>query len=98
MTIAVSEIQATTAEVSALATAAKSLNALAGQSLDYNSALSIDWNNLPEGSVDGDGNILGTTFAPADVSNVVGSLATFQTDWWDAGHGGNCEKLSKPIV
>ncbi len=81
----------------ALAKAAKSLNALSSQLLANNSAQSIDWNSLPEGWINSDGDIEGTDVSPAEVSNVIGSLSTFQT-FYSNGHNGNFEKLSPPIV
>ena len=92
------DIQQIAAAVAEMATMHKRVNSLASQVLANNSAKSINWEDLPAGSVDEDGNVDGTTYTPAEISNVIGSLSTYQTAHWDAGHGGNYEKLSKPIV
>jgi hypothetical protein len=78
-----------------LSAAAKSLSALAGQFIANNSAKSVDWGNLGVEFLT-DGDVTGTSVTPAEVSNVIGSLASFQT--FMGTHGGNFEKLTAPIV
>ena len=73
-----------------LSSKAKALQYLAAQALANNSAKGLDWNT--PGLIDE--NVEGVT--QAEVSNVIGSLAAFNTFW--ATHGGNFEKLTKPIV
>ena len=93
----VAQIKTITKYCTDLAKAAKSMKYLSAQLLANNSALAINWNALPAGSVDADsGKIVGTSIAPDEVSNVVGSLTAY-ADFW-ATHGGNFEKITEPIV
>lgn len=89
------EIKAVADALAALAGKAKSLKSLADQTLANNSALQIDWGNVDAGMIT-NGDLTGTNASPAEISNVIGSLAAFQTFW--ETHGGNFEKLTTPIV
>lgn len=97
MAISNDQIVSTANAIKSLANAAKSLKSLTDQTLEYNSSISIDWGSIPDGLLDTNGKIIGVGVAPADVSNVIGSLAAYQT-LWAGGHGGNFEKLATPIV
>lgn len=90
-----------------IATKLKQAKAIIDQALAFNSAVGTQWDEAQAGDVvelhaslfetlDGDNVFQGTGITPAEVSNVIGSAANFQT-WW-ATHGGNMEKLAKPIV
>lgn len=98
---------ASNAEVVALAKAVadvakqfKSADALSYQVLNSNTAAAIDWNQVGTsnaGALDEDGHISGTSYTPAEVSNMIGTLAAIDT-LLDGGHRGNLEKLTSPIV
>ncbi len=82
--------------------AAKSLKYLSAQVLANNSAQGLNWGSVPAG-VEADGVITGREFTAAEVSNVLGSLTQYANLWDNAvvtqgTHGGNFEKLTKPIV
>lgn len=81
-----------------LAKRVKALKSDIDQALGYNASLALDWNNLATSNADmvSGGLVSGESFAPADVSNVIGSLAAIQTLW--TTHGGNFEKFSIPVV
>lgn len=97
MAATLNEISDIHAAVVSLANAAKSLKFLADQALAKNSAHGMDWGNLPDGAVDANGYLVGTDDTPAEISNAIGSLASYKELWLN-GHGGNFEKLAKAIV
>jgi len=78
------------------------------QVIEHNSDLSFDWANgdLTSGgtamSVDAAGNLTDLLFAPADVSNAIGSLdnirKAFENEAVTQGdHLGNLNKLARPL-
>ena len=73
-----------------VATKLKEANVVMGQALANNTAHAIDWNTTTA--------LDGKDYTGAEISNVIGSFATFGTAFWDAGHGSNIELLTKPIV
>lgn len=93
------EITAIVNSIKELAKQAKILKSLTDQALAHNSAHSIDWNEFAQDYpdlVDESGDIVDAGITPAELSNAIGSLASYQTYW--TTHGGNFEKLTKPIV
>ena len=94
------EVIAVAAAVAEAARLWKSFKAIADQVLGSNTAHSIDWAQVATsnaGALDGDGHISGKSYTPAEVSNMIGSLAAHET-LWGQGHGGNVEKMTDPIV
>lgn len=81
--------------VTIVAEAVRGAKYLADQVLANNSAHAVDWNDpaIIQALEDA-----GKQFTAAEIANAIGSLSTFKTTFWDAGHGGNFELLSRPII
>lgn len=73
-----------------VATKLKEANSIMSQALANNSAQAIDWNTTTA--------LDEKAYTGAEISNVIGSFATFGSAFWDAGHSQNIELLVKPIV
>lgn len=65
------------------------------QAITENQTFAINWGEANDHTaiVDGDGNIAGFNFTPAELSNAIGSYAALQT--WATTHIGNVTKLSE---
>lgn len=74
------------------ANAFKSAKVLIDQAIFHNQSLAINWLAVSASDIEGV-----TSASPADISNAVSTLAAVQA-LWAADHGGNIEKLAKPIT
>lgn len=92
------EIQAIAAAVQSVAKSLKSAKVLLDQTLASNSAHAIDW-NLQSSKDALEENTDPTSYTAAEISNAIGSFASFNSAHW-AVNGGNYELLlgETPIV
>lgn len=92
------EIQAIATAVQSVARSLKSAKVVLDQTLDSNTAHAIDW--TVQSSRDAlEDNVDPTSYTAAEISNAIGSFATFNSVHW-ASNGGNYELLlgETPIV
>jgi len=92
------EVVAVAEAMISVATKLKEANVIMSQALANNSAHSIDWTLQATKDVLEDHPTSPTAYTAAEVSNVIGSFATFGSAFWDAGHSQNIELLTPPIV
>lgn len=100
MALTVTEITKQVDGVETLAKQLKTLYKSASQVISNINAEGTDWENLPEGSVDANGNVTGKTCTPEEISDVLDASQSI-LGWWNQGtptNGTKVERLCDPIV
>lgn len=87
------EIQNIAKNIQTVARAIKTAKSQIDTVLRTNAAHAIDWTSQAAKDALEENTPNPSDYSAAEVSNVIGSLDTFNTAHWDAGHGGNYEML-----
>lgn len=105
MSLTVPQITSSALAVVGLANQLKAAYVIAKEYSDYNSVTDPGWGSLASSvpAAVSNGLVVGTQFAPGDVSNAIGSINEYINYWTGvavptSAWGQNLEKLSAPTV